>query len=95
MEERIVAYSNGSRPLPRSPASAAATHTGTFATTDTLQSVQMEAAQWMTSQNVSRLWNGSWHSVVDRTRDNGYLPTSVSGGYGGITQEFVRDASGA
>ena len=48
----------------------------------------------MTSANVSRLWNGSWHSVADRVTSSGFLPTSVSGGYGGITQQFVRDACG-
>lgn len=43
-------------------------------------SVQAELAAEMSSANMSALWNGSWHSVADRIRPSGFLPTSVSGG---------------
>ena len=33
-------------------------------------------------------------SVWARVEPSGFLPTSVSGGYGGITSEFVRDGAG-
>ena len=90
-EERIVAFSNGT-----SPASQAFTVAGrgSFTTAKDLTSAREEAAAVMSAPNMSALWNGSWHSVNDRIQPSGFLPTSVSGGYGGITQMFVRDASG-
>ena len=65
-----------------------------FKTSPHLLSAKDEAVALMQSTNMSMLWNGSWHSVVDRVQPSGFLPTSVSGGYGGITHQFVRDASG-
>jgi hypothetical protein len=100
-EERIIAYSNGTVPAAEAAAapaagfSEAAPHfTGSFITSIRLPAARSEAATVMSSSNMSALWNGSWHSVQDRIRPSGFLPTSVSGGYGGITQMFVRDASG-
>lgn len=90
-EERVVAFSNGTS-LPSDAFSVAARDT--FTASASLPSARDEAAAVMSSHNVSALWNGSWHSVNDRIEPSGFLPTSVSGGYGGITQMFVRDASG-
>lgn len=53
-----------------------------------------EAVAQMTSANITKLWNGSLASVEDRIRPSGFMPTSVSGGYGGITEQFVRDSAG-
>jgi hypothetical protein len=89
-EERWVAFPNGSRPT----AGWQQVGTGSFTTSPILPSVEEELRQVMDSPNMSRLWNGSWHSVADRVTSSGFLPTSVSGGYGGITQQFVRDGSG-
>jgi hypothetical protein len=90
-EERIVAFSNGTTP----PSDAfSVVSRGSFSAAASLPSARDEAAAVMSSHNVSTLWNGSWHSVNDRIQPSGFLPTSVSGGYGGITQMFVRDASG-
>ena len=90
-EERVVAFSNGTTPTSDEFAVAAR---DTFTASNSLPSARDEAAAVMSSHNVSALWNGSWHSVNDRIEPSGFLPTSVSGGYGGITQMFVRDASG-
>eukprot|EP01052_Picozoa_sp_SAG31_P046082 SAG31_NODE_8670_length_1410_cov_1.341724_2_plen_360_part_00 len=88
-----MAFSNGTAP-PESATAARPVATGAFSTAPGLPSARAEAAATMTAANVSALWNGSWHSVNDRIQPSGFLPTSVSGGYGGITQMFVRDASG-
>jgi hypothetical protein len=53
---------------------------GWFSTLAGLISARDEAAAAMRSPNVSALWNGSWHSVLDRAAPSGFLPTSVSGG---------------
>ena len=90
-EERVVAFSNGTTPT--SPAFAVAGR-GSFTTADGLKTAREEAAAVMSAPNMSALWNGSWHSVNDRIMPSGFLPTSVSGAYGGITQMYVRDASG-
>ena len=89
-EERVVAYSNGTA----GPATFELAGSGSFVTSPTLRSARLEAAAAMTAPNITALWNGSWQSVATRLAPSGFLPTSVSGGYGGITQEFVRDASG-
>lgn len=86
--ERVVVYSNGTE-----AGAAPAIFRGSF-TANVSGSARDEAAAMMETRNVSQLWNGSWHSVADRVQPSGFLPTSVSGGYGGITQQFVRDASG-
>ena len=88
-EERVVSYSNGT-----AGGSFTTVGRGTFTSSASLPSARTEAAAVMSSPNISKLWNGSWHSVNDRIEPSGFLPTSVSGGYGGITQMFVRDASG-
>ena len=89
VEERIVAFSNGTTPT--SEAFDVVAGRGTFTTATNLPSARAEAAAAMNSPNMSKLWNGSWHSVNDRITPSGFLPTSVSGGYGGITQMYVRD----
>lgn len=95
-EERIVAYSNGTQPTTAGGlfSSPLKVHSGAFTAAASLPSARDEAAAAMSSPNMTALWNGSWHSVNDRIQPSGFLPTSVSGGYGGITQMFVRDASG-
>ena len=90
-EERIVAFSNGSTPT---TAALAVVASGSFTAAASLLSARAEAAAVTSAPNMSALWSGSWHSVNDRIQPSGFLPTSVSGGYGGITQMFVRDASG-
>jgi hypothetical protein len=92
--ERIVVMSNGTALPTISSSTTTATHTGTFATSATLPTPKDEAAAAMSSTNVSLLWNASWHSIADRVRPSGFMPTSVSGGYGGVTNQFVRDSSG-
>eukprot|EP00040_Diaphanoeca_grandis_P030357 m.179339 g.179339 ORF g.179339 m.179339 type:complete len:802 (-) comp31971_c0_seq3:129-2534(-) len=93
VEERFVALKQGYAPPP-----AQSTYTvvgaGCFQTISTLSSARDEAAAEMASTNVTALWQGSVASVQDRIRPSGFLPTSVSNGYGGITSQFVRDASG-
>eukprot|EP00039_Didymoeca_costata_P007405 m.99424 g.99424 ORF g.99424 m.99424 type:complete len:763 (+) comp13674_c0_seq11:167-2455(+) len=93
VEERELALLDGSIPSPTSQ-EWHVVGKGAFATTQSLMSAADEAAMEMTSSNVSMIWNTSWNSVVNRVVSSGFLPTSVSNGYGGITNEFVRDASG-
>ena len=90
-EERAVAFSNATTPTSDAFATVGS---GGFTAAADLPSAKAEAAAMMRAPNMSKLWNGSWHSVNDRIQPSGFLPTSVSGGYGGITQMFVRDASG-
>ena len=68
--------------------------TGTFKASPTLGSVHDELIAEVTSTNATRLWNTSSSSVWQRVEPSGFLPTSVSGGYGGITSEYVRDGAG-
>jgi hypothetical protein len=91
-QERWIAFSNGTRPLASTGWKLVGS--GSFTTSSSLISVEEELRKEMNSPNMSRLWNGSWHSVADRVTESGFVPTSVSGGYGGITNQFVRDASG-
>ena len=86
-----MVFSNGSRPASSAWKSAGG---GSFETASDLIDVTEEVQRSMTAYNMSVLWNGSWNSVAHRIMPSGFLPTSVSGGYGGITQQFVRDASG-
>lgn len=88
--ERVVVFSNGTA----APPSASATHHGQFRTAPSLVSPAAEAASAMAGANFTKLWNGSVTSVAGRIQPSGFLPTSVSGGYGGITMEYPRDASG-
>lgn len=88
VSERVVVYSNGTA---ADAVATLATHIGQFETSASLPTPRVEAAAVMTSKNVSMLWNGSWHSVADRVQPSGFLPTSVSGGYGGITEEVSTD----
>ena len=77
--------------MPRDSATAGS---GTFRTIPTLQSAQSELAAELQSPNMTILWNTSSRSIWARVEPSGFLPTSVSGGYGGITSEFVRDGAG-
>lgn len=68
--------------------------TGSFTAAATLPSAKDELIQELQSPNMTKLWNTSSSSVWSRVEPSGFLPTSVSGGYGGITSEFVRDGAG-
>jgi hypothetical protein len=68
--------------------------TGTFATSANLPSAKQELIAELGKPNMTKLWNTSSTSIVARVEPSGFLPTSVSGGYGGITSEFVRDGAG-
>lgn len=59
-----------------------------------LPSAKDELIAELRSPNMTKLWNTSSTSIWSRVEPSGFLPTSVSGGYGGITSEFVRDGAG-
>jgi hypothetical protein len=67
---------------------------GRFQAHSELPSAQAELIAQLHSANMTQLWNASSTSIWSRVEPSGFLPTSVSGGYGGITSEFVRDAAG-
>lgn len=60
--ERVVAYSNGTRAPDHPPTWAR--HGGAFTAPASLIAPAAEAAAAMDSTNVSKLWAGSWGSVV-------------------------------
>ena len=68
--------------------------TGSFKAMSALKSAKDELIQELKAPNMTKLWNTSSTSVWSRVEPSGFLPTSVSGGYGGITSEFVRDGAG-
>ena len=67
---------------------------GNFMTSATLPPAKEELISELRAPNMTRLWDTSSTSVWSRVEPSGFLPTSVSGGYGGITSEFVRDGAG-
>ena len=68
---------------------------GSFLTAVALPDAKAELiAQLRSNSNMTTLWNTSSTSIWSRVEPSGFLPTSVSGGYGGITSEFVRDGAG-
>ena len=67
---------------------------GRFQAHGALASAKAELATLLGTANLTKLWNTSSTSVWARVEPSGFLPTSVSGGYGGITSEFVRDGAG-
>ena len=68
--------------------------TGSFTAAAGLPSAKAELIAQLRTPNVTNLWNTSSLSIWQRVEPSGFLPTSVSGGYGGITSEFVRDGAG-
>ena len=67
---------------------------GSFQTAAGLPTPQEELIAELATPNMTTLWNTSRNSIWERVEPSGFLPTSVSGGYGGITSEFVRDGAG-
>ena len=68
--------------------------TGSFQAHSALPSAKDELSAQLRGHNMTKLWNTSSTSIWSRVEPSGFLPTSVSGGYGGITSEFVRDGAG-
>lgn len=68
--------------------------TGTFQAAADLAGAREELVAELRSPNMTLLWNTSERSIWQRVEPSGFLPTSVSNGYGGITSLFVRDAAG-
>lgn len=66
---------------------------GAFRASSTLVDAKTELIAQLRSHNVSLIWSNVTASIVGRVQPSGHLPTSVSGGYGGIEWEFVRDGS--
>ena len=62
---------------------------GSFITAADLPTPQDELIAELASANMTTLWNTSRASIWQRVEPSGFLPTSVSGGYGGITSEWV------
>ena len=97
VEERVIVWGNGSAPASDANANGnfnSVVASGVFAADLSIPTARAEAAIEMSSQNMTTLWNTSWHSVLQRAATSGFLPTSVSGGYGGPLIEFPRDAMG-
>jgi len=67
---------------------------GSFKAAATLPSAKAELLSELRTTNATKLWNTSMSSIWQRVEPSGFLPTSVSNGYGGITSEFVRDGAG-
>ena len=64
---------------------------GSFCTSAALPSARDEARAQLGGANISTLFRNSLASVAGRVQPSGFVPTSVSGGYGGPTNMFVRD----
>lgn len=67
---------------------------GKFQVHSDVPSAQAELVAQIHSANMTRLWNTSSTSIWSRVEPSGFLPTSVSNSFGGITSEFVRDSAG-
>lgn len=67
---------------------------GSFKMTPDLRSAKDELIHELKKPNMTKLWETSSTSLWSRVEPSGFLPTSVSGGYGGITHEYVRDGAG-
>ena len=67
---------------------------GAFFVPADLPSPAAEAAAALASDaNFSAIVSNAAASVVGRAQPSGFLPTSISGGYGGSTNMFVRDTA--
>jgi hypothetical protein len=67
---------------------------GSFTASNSLPSAKTELIAELENANHTKLWNTSMKSIIGRVEPSGFLPTSVSNSYGGITSEFVRDGAG-
>lgn len=65
---------------------------GVFHTSADLPTALDEARAAAAAANVTQLYEGTRDSIVGRVRPSGFSPTSVSGGYGGTANMFVRDS---
>jgi len=81
----------GKPPMPWPPAPWLAAN-GSFCTDPALPSARNEARA-AAAGNFSELFRNALGSVAGRVQPSGYVPTSVSGGYGGPTNMFVRDTT--
>jgi len=66
---------------------------GSFTTAAAMPTPKEELAAVLSNRNNSLLWSTSRDSVWQRVEPSGFLPTSVSGGYGGITSECEKSHS--
>ena len=66
---------------------------GSFTTAAAMPTPKEELAAVLSNANNSLLWSTSRDSVWQRVEPSGFLPTSVSGGYGGITSECEKPVS--
>jgi len=81
----------GKPPVPV-PAPVVLVANSTFCTTPGLPSAMDEARKATSAtSNFSALWRNTLATVTERVQPSGFVPTSVSGGYGGSTNMFVRD----
>ena len=90
--EQQWASAPGQPPAPWPPAEWLAA-SGSFCTAAALPSSRDEARAELAAANFSLLFRNSLASVAGRVQPSGFVPTSVSGGYGGSTNMFVRDTS--
>ena len=66
---------------------------GTFVAAPDLALPIHEAAAALAAPNTTSLFEGSMQSIQGRVdHETGFVPTSVSGGYGGATSMYVRDS---
>lgn len=77
-------------PLPSDNESAAGQHSGTFTTAAALPTLIDEARKVVKSESIRQLWGGQLHNLMARVGSDGYLSTSVYGGYSGL---YTRDTS--
>jgi hypothetical protein len=91
--EMQVAPAPGQPPVPQPPPTWVA-GAGAFTASPSLPTAAAEAAAALgAGGNFSTLLSNGIASLVGRIQPCGYVPTSVSGGYGGNTSMFVRDTA--
>ena len=88
VEEMQMEYANGTVPTPF-PSWLA--YSGSFCVDLSLESPVVEALAEFSSTNFSTILSNGLASILDRVQPSGFMPTSISGGYGGIVNMFVRD----
>ena len=87
--ESQIEAAPGKPPVP-SPAPVWVAAQGSFCVSPTLPILRDEARAAF-GGNFSVLYSNSLASITGRVQPSGFVPTSVSGGYGGATNMFVRD----
>ena len=89
VEETQLEAAPGKPPVPSPPPSWVSAN-GSFCTVPSLPA-PLDEVRASFLGNFSTIYSNGFASILSRVQPSGFLPTSVSGGYGGARNMFVRD----